>query len=121
MLFVQAARLASDSRQALDPWRPSCLQIAAAAMSVGPHRAIRHPDLQLFWWRHMEGAEEVEWAAMWPALSAFLARATCLSDRAGDVQAIQEMLNVSSLHVRTFFNDMQRSVKLPCTCARSSR
>ena len=34
-------------------------QIAAAALSVGPHLVIRHPDLQLFWWRHLGGQEEV--------------------------------------------------------------
>lgn len=90
-------RICCQCRYADNAWPPACMQIAAAAMSVGPHRAIRHPDLQLFWWRHMEGAEEVAWTAVWPALSAFLARATRLSDRAGDVQAIQEMLNVSTL------------------------
>ncbi|GIL85021.1 hypothetical protein Vretifemale_13645, partial [Volvox reticuliferus] len=63
------------------------VQIAVASLSVGPHRALRHPDLQYFWWRHMAGLEEVPWSTLWPHLLTFLGNAPRMSDGAGDTEA----------------------------------
>lgn len=50
-----------------------CLQTFAVQTSMGPHTALRHPDLQLFWWMHMGGQEESPWTSLWPHLHEFLA------------------------------------------------
>ncbi|KAG2494362.1 hypothetical protein HYH03_007419 [Edaphochlamys debaryana] len=68
------------------------VQVAVAALAVGPHRAIRHPDLQLFWWRHMAGSEEVPWPTLWPHLATFLSNSPRLSESAGDTRAAHELL-----------------------------
>ncbi|GFR51464.1 hypothetical protein Agub_g13873 [Astrephomene gubernaculifera] len=73
------------------------VQIAVASMSVGPHRALRHPDLQLFWWRHMAGLEEVPWSTLWPHLATFLANSPRLSDGAGNTQLALEVLQSPEL------------------------
>lgn len=70
----------------------SSRQVAAAALSPGPHLVIRHPDLQLFFWRHMGGEEEVPWSTLWPHLQTFLERAPRLSERVGDARAALALL-----------------------------
>ncbi|GIL53679.1 hypothetical protein Vafri_9312, partial [Volvox africanus] len=73
------------------------VQIAVASLSVGPHRALRHPDLQYFWWRHMAGLEEVPWSTLWPHLITFLGNAPRLSDGAGDTGAALELLRSTEM------------------------
>ncbi|KXZ53763.1 hypothetical protein GPECTOR_6g681 [Gonium pectorale] len=82
-------------------------QIAVAALSVGPHRALRHPDLQLFWWRHLAGLEEVPWSTLWPHLATFLANTPRLSEGIGDVRAALAILQ-SPEHVRLLQSAVHR-------------
>lgn len=70
------------------------LQVAAAQQSLGAHSALRHPDLALFWWQHLGGAEEVPWTTLWPHLCNYLAAANngLLSDKVGDAANVLGML-----------------------------
>jgi hypothetical protein len=69
-------------------------QICAAALSPGPHRALRQPDCQLFWWRAAGGREELPAEAAWAQLGAFLAAAPRLSAGVGDADAAAALLEV---------------------------
>ena len=52
-------------------WQVKCeLLWAVAALSPGPHRAIRHPALRTIWWRGGGGREELRWEELWDLLSA---------------------------------------------------
>ncbi|MEW5306925.1 MAG: hypothetical protein WDW36_009356 [Sanguina aurantia] len=68
------------------------MTVAAADLCPGPHRAIRHPDLRLFWWLHLRGVEEAAWPGLWQALLPHLGRPHAWSRQMGDAGRIAQVL-----------------------------
>ncbi|MEW5314302.1 MAG: hypothetical protein WDW38_005810 [Sanguina aurantia] len=68
------------------------MTVAAADLCPGPHRAIRHPDLRVFWWLHFRGVEEAAWQSLWQALLTHLHHHRAWSAQMGDVARVVQML-----------------------------